>query len=137
MNVTKDMLEELIVLTEAMLDANGHELLNPRPLEAPIKGKKSLTLEERIARIIKRDLSQMAHSQGYETFQEAQDLDIPDDDSERSITQYEIMGAEYPTYSMRSSAEHTDIKKEKSVDKARVDGSEGIPKSGETSLPNE
>lgn len=77
------------------LDANGHEILDETPIAIPAGFKKPLTLEERIKRLVRSErLAQSAENQGFETFEEADDFDIPDDTDPlehmfNSPTQYE------------------------------------------------
>lgn len=63
------------------VDESGAEVLDPTPVELPIGYKHPKTLEERIQEAIRQELSQVASKEGYETFQEANDFDVGDDDS--------------------------------------------------------
>lgn len=49
------------------------------PVAIPVEFRKSESMDERIRRIIEHSLSQEAHRQGFEDFDEANDFDIPDD----------------------------------------------------------
>ncbi len=87
----RDSLKKLIV---AKLDDKGHELLNPEPmfLEATPSPP---TLKDQIQRVLKYELAKRADMKGFETFEEADDFDMPEEDP---ISQYEIkeMEEEYP-----------------------------------------
>lgn len=71
------------------LDENGHEKLDTTPVEMPLGFQHPEPLEERIRRLIRSSVSDHAHDQGAETFEEADDFDIPDDDSD-PITPFEM-----------------------------------------------
>lgn len=71
------------------LDENGHELLDTTPVEMPLGFQHPEPLEERIRRLIRTSVSQQAVENGAETFEEADDFDIPDDDSD-PVTPFEM-----------------------------------------------
>lgn len=81
--------EEIKSLVSSILDDDGKEINNPKPMESTIKfGKKHLSLEQRIARILHK-VSKEAELQGQETEEEANDFDIEDEDPD-PITSYEV-----------------------------------------------
>lgn len=49
------------------------------PMSIPAGFKKPETMEERLKRFIRRELSESMREQGVETFDEANDFDLPDD----------------------------------------------------------
>lgn len=57
----------------------GHELPDPTPVEVPIGFRRPLTLQEEIMRFVRREMSQIAEQQGFETFEESDDFDVDDD----------------------------------------------------------
>lgn len=61
------------------LDERGREVPDPNPVEIPAGFRVPESLEARIARLIRRDISEQAEAQGMETFDEAEDFDIDDD----------------------------------------------------------
>lgn len=71
------------------LDENGHEKLDNTPVELPLGFQHPETLEDRIKRLVRTSVSAQAQTDGEETFEEADDFDIPDDDSD-PVTPYEL-----------------------------------------------
>lgn len=62
------------------LDANGREVLDPTPVAIPAGFKRPPSLEEQIKRLVAdRDIQRSLSDAGLETFDEANDFDIPDD----------------------------------------------------------
>lgn len=61
------------------LDENGHEVPDPRPVAIPAGFKRPETLAEQVRRLVRTSLSQQAHNEGMETFEEAEDFDVGDD----------------------------------------------------------
>ncbi|AXL15475.1 hypothetical protein [Microviridae sp.] len=77
------------------LGPKGEELLDPRPMEAPVGFSKPLTLQEQIARVLKTEKLMEEH--GMENYDEANDFDIEDDfHNEERLSGYEIAEEEYP-----------------------------------------
>lgn len=66
------------------LDANGHEIPDPTPIALPTGFRKPETLAETVARLVRHQVSEHAELHGMETFEEADDFDIPDDPSDPS-----------------------------------------------------
>lgn len=90
MNITKELYEELKRLRTSELDAQGRELLNPLPMEIPVTPRPP-TLQQRIQRLMRVELSRQAAMQGYETFDEANDFDVEDDfDVDEPISMHEV-----------------------------------------------
>lgn len=69
------------------LDENGHEVPDPRPLRLPAGFKKPETLAEQVQRLVRGALSRQAEDQGFESFEDAEDFDVGDDEDPH--TQYE------------------------------------------------
>lgn len=61
------------------LDEQGREIPDPKPVAIPAGFRVPESLEARIARLIRKDISDKAAMQGMETFEEAEDFDIEDD----------------------------------------------------------
>lgn len=62
------------------LDANGHELLDPTPVELPANFRVPETLEQRIARLVRSERAQAdLDAAGLETFDEADDFEVGED----------------------------------------------------------
>lgn len=93
--VTPALLEDLTQLTHAMLDERGREVLNPAPVANHVEQGESDSLQNRIRRILHRELGRFAQAQGHETFEEANDLDVPEEDPE-PMTTYQQMGGDIP-----------------------------------------
>jgi len=62
-----------------MLDAKGHEIMDPTPVSLPAGFKRPETLAEQVQRLVRNQVSQEAHKAGAETFEEAEDFDIEDE----------------------------------------------------------
>lgn len=90
MKVDALTMEELTALTEALLDDDGKEILNPMPLEVKEDLGRPPTLKEQICRILKGErMKALLEQQGYESFEEADDFDVPDE-PEEPISGYEV-----------------------------------------------
>lgn len=61
------------------LTSDGQEIPDPTPVALPVGLKKSESMDERIRRILQHSISAQAAKHGLETFEEADDFDIPDD----------------------------------------------------------
>lgn len=75
---------------EVKFDERGREIPDPRPLEMPAGLTRPPTIEEQIQRYVRGALSRMASEQGAETFEEADDLDLDDDEADDFLTPYEV-----------------------------------------------
>lgn len=71
------------------LDEKGRELLDNTPVELPLGFEHPESLEERIRRLVRTSVSDHAAESGAETFEEADDFDIADDDSD-PLTPFEM-----------------------------------------------
>jgi len=61
------------------LTKDGGEIPDPRPMEVPMSAKIPEPLEVKMARMIKNELSQAAHNNGFETLEESLDFEVGDD----------------------------------------------------------
>lgn len=90
-------------------DEHGRELPDPTPLALPVGFKKPETLEAQIQRLIKGKLSRQAEEQGFETFADAEDFDIDDDDEPSAPYEMQfdpILGREISPDMVRNSPDH-------------------------------
>lgn len=69
-------------------NANGEEILDPTPVALPIRFKRPTPLNERIKQMVAQEMSLAAQAAGEESFNEADDFNIPDDPIDPS-TPYE------------------------------------------------
>ena len=78
--------------SKARINEKGEEVGDPRPLEVPVgfkRGDDSLAVK--IRQIIRSErMAQLAQESGRETFEEADDFDIPDDDQYDPESPYEV-----------------------------------------------
>lgn len=65
--------------TEKHVVKRKREAVDPTPMEIPVAMQKSRSMDDRMAAIINHSRLMQLHEQGYETFEEADDFDIPDD----------------------------------------------------------
>lgn len=56
-----------------------YEPTDPTPVAVPVHLRKPESMDDRIRRIVQHSASEAARMQGLETFEEADDFDIPDD----------------------------------------------------------
>ena len=70
------------------LDKNGHEVPDPTPVAMPAGFKRPETLAEQVQRLVRRDISYRAEALGLETFEDAEDFDVDDENHDPS-TPYE------------------------------------------------
>lgn len=79
-------------MKKCKFDHEGREIVDPVPFQPTGIRPKSMSLHERMKRMIKQQLSIQAAENGQETWEESQDLDIPDEfDRELDSTKYEIL----------------------------------------------
>lgn len=88
MRLDKKTFDKLKKLGSTILE-NGAELNDPTPMVMDANLERPPTLREQIQRVIKSDLAIQAQYQGYESFEEANDFEIGEEDE--IGTQYEIM----------------------------------------------
>lgn len=63
--------------------------VDPRPVEIPIEMLAPPSLEERLAEMIRREISRAARHVGAGTFEEEDDFDLPDD--EEVFSDYQVL----------------------------------------------
>lgn len=71
--------EYLCTIEESHLDDRGREIPNPKPHMIDLDLGRPLTLAEQIKRLFRQNLSEQMVRQGQESFQEANDFDIPEE----------------------------------------------------------
>lgn len=71
-------------------DELGREINDPAPMELPFGTRKPETLTDMIRRMIRVDVSAAASDAGGETFEEANDFDVDEDDAEINPTHHEL-----------------------------------------------
>lgn len=67
----------------------GREYPDPRVMATPAKFTKAPSMEERLRRMVREELSRSAADVGAETFDEADDFDVGDDDEFDPYSPYE------------------------------------------------
>jgi len=70
-----------------MLDANGYEIPDNTPVSLPTRLRMPKSRTEQIRAMIRQEFSRAAADQGHETFEEADDLELPD--GEEWVSPYE------------------------------------------------
>lgn len=79
LKIDQTLYAEFSKLRRSMLDENGHETPNPKPHDLDV-GLRPPSLQEQIQRLVRNELSNQVQNQGAETFDEANDFDVPEDD---------------------------------------------------------
>lgn len=64
----------------ATLDENGSEVLDPTPVAVPLRFQQKISTLDDIRALVRKELSIVAASKGFETFEEADDFDVGDFD---------------------------------------------------------
>lgn len=77
-------------------DELGRELPDPTPVEVPLGFQRPESLTDMVRRMIRGQLSVAAAEEGHETFDEANDFDVPEEDAELHGTEFEEMVVEMP-----------------------------------------
>lgn len=62
-----------------MLNKDGHEVPDPKPLAMPAGFKRPETLAEQVQRLVRTQMSALAAAEGRETFEESEDFDVEED----------------------------------------------------------
>lgn len=80
------------------IDKDGREVPDPRPLTVHVDFR-PLTLQEQIARLMQAELSRRAAAKGHETFEEANDFEVDEENFQEPPvqTQYTQMEEEFIT----------------------------------------
>lgn len=71
-------------------NVRGEEIPDQTPMEIPAGISRPPTMEEMIKRFVKRELSNRASSAGFESFEEANDFEVDDDDLDSQPSRHEI-----------------------------------------------
>ncbi|UDN67863.1 hypothetical protein [robinz microvirus RP_153] len=75
----------------ARYNALGQELPEDTPVEWPLGVRRPETLQEQMRRLIRTEMSTRAAAEGYETFEEANDFDVDDDQDLVPPTKHELL----------------------------------------------
>lgn len=78
------------IIGKMRFDERGRELPSNIPVEIPAGHRKPESLQDTIRRLIRTDVSALAASNGDESFEEANDFELGDDDAELSPTHHEL-----------------------------------------------
>lgn len=85
------VIEELRKLSSSRMLEDGREVLNPEQLYLPLN-ERPFTMIEQIRRVLRQELSKNALNQGFESFEEADDFDVDEDEMVIS-SNYEVLDA--------------------------------------------
>lgn len=77
LKVSPELFQTLKDVIHSQIDENFHEVPCPKPEEIVVS-KRPPSLKEQIQRLIRVEMSQEMADQGMETFEEANDFDMPD-----------------------------------------------------------
>lgn len=91
-----------------MLNENGHEIPDPRPMARPLHLSVPETLAQQIQRMVRSELSLRAQAQGFESFEEAEDFDVGDD--EELSSPYELHDSNFEETNARHDQRTSDGK---------------------------
>lgn len=80
---------------------NGEEILDPTPIEIPLHFQRPMSLNERIKQMVQHEASMIARANGYETFSEADDFNVDDDEIDPSSPWEENFDPEVPFIAAR------------------------------------
>lgn len=95
MTVTPELVEQLSQMVHSYLDEYGREVNNPLPHTVDAGLDPPMTLQQQIQRLLRRELSAQAQSQGLETFQEADDFDVDEPFEQDLRSAYEMVEEDY------------------------------------------
>lgn len=70
------------------INENGFEVFDQTPIETPTRLRMPIGHVERMRAVVRQELSRAAQDWGDETFEEADDFDLPDD--EQYVSPYEL-----------------------------------------------
>lgn len=71
-------------MSQAMLNDDGTEFNDGKPVAVPVRYKRPPTLQEEIARMVRTRISEHAMKHGRESFEQADDFSVGDDYDPRS-----------------------------------------------------
>lgn len=105
----------------------GQELPDPTPLEVPLGVKRPASLQEQIQAMIRSAVSSAAERNGHETFEEANDFEIDDDDFTDQMTEHEFrtMKVEIPEGAKATLEEFRAKRRESLSSSGKVGGDAG------------
>lgn len=86
-----------------MYNDKGEEVLDTTPVNIPVRFKIPIPLNERIKQMVRQEASQLAQQNGQETFEEADDFDIPDDNPDPTTPWEEDFDPQVPFVGSRES----------------------------------
>lgn len=66
-------------LFKQLFDKKGREIPDQTPIEVPLQFRGGESMEDRLRRIIRTEMSRHAQDNGHETWEEANDFEISDD----------------------------------------------------------
>lgn len=77
---TGELLELELNAQRGLLNSHGHEVVSSVPVAPPVGYKKQPSMFDRVRELIQSErLAAAARDAGFETFEESEDFDIPDD----------------------------------------------------------
>lgn len=82
--------ETLKSLDKSLYDSKGREIVNPVPNKFVANMKRPETLEEKIAKVLKHQDWMKAQQEGIESWQDANDFEVPDDFEEVVLSEYQL-----------------------------------------------
>ena len=94
MKLTQKQFDKLKKLDKAIIDEHGREILNPVPAKFPAQLQRPTSTIELMKRVVRQELAISAQKQGFESFEDADDFDVPDDFDVEALTQYEMSDLE-------------------------------------------
>ncbi|MEM2002530.1 MAG: hypothetical protein QXT77_07805 [Candidatus Methanomethylicaceae archaeon] len=110
-------------------DEEGRELPDQTPIEVPLDFSRPLTLQEEIRRFLRIEASYVAENAGFETFEEADDFDVDDEEVE-FVSPYEILEmSDEQSFGRESIEGPARVAGQEGAGSARSDG-EGPPAGG-------
>lgn len=74
----------------SLLNERGHEVPDDTPVAMPVGFRKPESLQDQIRRLVRNELSARAMDQGLETFEEADDFDVEDDNHGEFTSKHEL-----------------------------------------------
>lgn len=108
-------------------DQNGHEVPDNTPVEIPLGAARPESLAEMVRRMVRTQVSMLAQNEGIETFEEASDFEIEDDDAELRLTAYEEMADEVPTFTRAGQRGQKEAPSGKAAESGEEGEGEGVP----------
>lgn len=122
-----------------LFDERGREIPDPTPVAMPAGVGQPEPLHVTIKRMIRNEMSQFADSQGQETFEEANDFDVDDEDEMRSNYEFDEMAEDFPIDRLSESSGQdvapSDKLKPQSTNEVNDDGSKLKSEGSDTTGP--